>query len=398
MPILVVAIVAMLIQQTVATTAKLALPAVFPAAAEELGFNPEFVLVLTSANAAFGILVMAGCGGAIRRWGALRVSQVGCVLMAAGMTAAAVLAQPWLALGPLILAVMLNSSGSTVATPASSQILQRYAPAKWAPLVFSIKQTGVPAGLAIGGFVLAPLAVAYGWRVALLALAVVCLIIGAALQPVRAEFDKDREPHARPSWTDFPNTIREVLASHELRLLAGASFCFVGMQSVYMAFTITYFTDAMGYGLKEAGFLFGMATAIAIPARIFWGWVGSTLVKPRMLLAFLAVLMAGSTAWMGWFNETWTSMEVLGVSGLVSLTVLSWHGILLSEAARLAPPGNAGRMTGGVLAFGSLGQIIFPQIFALGLLLSGYLVAYIIIAVPALFVAQAMLRPNRAAG
>ena len=69
MPILIVAIAAMLIQQTVATTAKLALPAVFPAAAKELGFNPEFVLMLTSANAAFGILVIAGCGGAIRRWG-----------------------------------------------------------------------------------------------------------------------------------------------------------------------------------------------------------------------------------------------------------------------------------------------------------------------------------------
>ena len=67
MPILIVAIAAMLIQQTVATTAKLALPAVFPAAAKELGFNPEFVLMLTSANAAFGILVIAGCGGAIRQ-------------------------------------------------------------------------------------------------------------------------------------------------------------------------------------------------------------------------------------------------------------------------------------------------------------------------------------------
>ena len=53
-------------------------------------------------------------------------------------------------------------------------------------------------------------------------------------------------------------------------------------------------------------------------------------------------------------------------------------------------------MTGGVLAFGSLGQIIFPQVFALGILLDGYLIAYLIIAVPALFVAMAMLRPYRA--
>lgn len=395
MPILIVAIAAMLIQQTVATTAKLGLPAIFPAASEELGFDPEFVLVLTAANAAVGILVMAGCGGAIRRWGALRVSQVGCVLMAAGMAAAAILAQPWLALGPLLLAVLLNSSGSTVATPASSQILQRYAPPKWAPLVFSIKQTGVPMGLAISGLVLAPLAHDQGWRFALLALAVVCLLIGAGLQPVRKEFDQDRDPHAKPSWTDFPNTIREVLASTELRLLAGAAFVFVGIQAVFMAFTITYFTE-LGYKLDDAGVLFGIAVGIAVPARIFWGWLGSTYVKPRHLLAFLAVLMAGAIIWMGWFDKTWSWWELLGVSGFVSLTVLSWHGILLSEAARLAPAGHAGRLTGGVLAFGSAGQIIFPLIFGIGLRLDGHLVAYIVIAIPALFVAQAMLRPNRA--
>lgn len=397
MPLLVLAITAMLIQQTVATTTKLSLPAMFPAVAADLGFDPAYVLLYTGVNAAFAILAMAGCGGAIRRWGALRVSQIGCGLMAVGLTAAALLAQPWLVLPPLAIAVMLISFGSTVATPASSQILAKYSPPKWAPLVFSIKQTGVPAGLAISGFVLAPLAVVYGWRVGLLALAAVCVVIGVALQPLREEFDRERDPTARPRWSDFPDTIRDVLAARELRRMGAAAFCFVGMQSIFMNFTITYLHTAHGLGLEAAGALFGAATLLAIPARIFWGWIGSTLVSPRVLLASLAVMMAISTAAMGAFDASWTKAAIFAVAAVVSLTVLSWHGVLISEAARLAPAGEAGRMTGGVLAFGSAGQIVYPQLFALGLAAGGYLTAYVVIAIPAALIAAVLFRPERAA-
>ena len=54
-------------------------------------------------------------------------------------------------------------------------------------------------------------------------------------------------------------------------------------------------------------------------------------------------------------------------------------------------------MTGGVLAFGSAGQIVYPQIFALGLATGGYLTAYIAIAVPAALIATVLFRPERAA-
>ena len=211
MSLLLIALAAMLVQQTVATAAKVALPALFPAAAAELGFDSQLVLLYTWFYAVCAVAVMVGCGGVIRRWGALRTSQVGCLLMAAGLLAAAWLATPWTVLPAMALAALLGSVGSTVATPASSQILARYAPAKWAPLVFSIKQAGVPAGVAIAGFALAPLAVAFGWRWAAAALAVVCVLIGVLLQPLRAEFDRDRDPRVVPRIGDFAASVRDVL-------------------------------------------------------------------------------------------------------------------------------------------------------------------------------------------
>ena len=153
MHLLILAIVAMLVQQTVATTAKVGLPALFPALADELLFNAELVLVYTWFFALVSLVFMACCGGIIQRYGALRTSQLGCISMALGLILAAFTNQALLLIPIFAITVLLISSGTTVATPASSQILAEYAPRKWAPLVFSIKQTGVPAGVVISGLV-----------------------------------------------------------------------------------------------------------------------------------------------------------------------------------------------------------------------------------------------------
>ena len=63
MPILFVAITAMLIQQTVATTAKVGIPSLIPAVARELHFDSELVLLYTAFYAFISLLCMAGCGG-----------------------------------------------------------------------------------------------------------------------------------------------------------------------------------------------------------------------------------------------------------------------------------------------------------------------------------------------
>ena len=383
MTILLLAIIAMLLLQTVATAAKVGLPALFPAIAQELVFESEYVLVYTWFYAAISLAVMTGCGGVIRRFGALRTSQIGCILMATGLAVSALCANMWLVIPALTVSAVFISIGSTVATPASSQILANYSPAKWAPLIFSIKQTGTPAGVALSGLILAPIAVAFGWRGAILGLALLCIGIAILLQPVREEFDRDRDPKARPYWRDFITNVRDVLGQLERRVMAMAAFCFVGMQSIYTNFTITYLYEDLNYTLEEAGQVLGLATLLAIPARIFWGWVGSALIQPRALLAALAAIMAFSTALMGGFDPHWSHAGILAVNCGISLSVLSWHGVLSSEAARLAPAGEAGRITGGILAFGSAGQIVFPIVFGLGFWIGGYGMAFIAIAFPA---------------
>jgi nitrate/nitrite transporter NarK len=75
---------------------------------------------------------------------------------------------------------------------------------------------------------------------------------------------------------------------------------------------------------------------------------------------------------------------------------MSWHGILLSEAARLAPTGRAGAVTGGVLSFGQMGAFLCPSVFSLLLRMTGgYAAGWAVCAIPAILVGMDLLRQTK---
>src|SRR5271163_2928213 len=78
--------------------------------------------------------------------------------------------------------------------PAGSRILAATAPKQHRTLIFSIKQAGAPAGGALAGLILAPIAARFGWHVALLASMAIGLTAAAAITPLRRRLDIEREP------------------------------------------------------------------------------------------------------------------------------------------------------------------------------------------------------------
>ena len=112
-------------------------------------------------------------------------------------------------------------------------------------------------------------------------------------------------------------------------------------------------------------------------------------------MAGLALGMAGSIVLTGLFTAAWPMAGMALVGAVLSATAMSWHGILLSETARLAPPGSVGAVTGGVLSFGQIGALLGPSAFALLLRLTGgYGIGWALCAVPALWVGVSFLRPH----
>lgn len=394
---LALATAAMFAQQALAAFSKTIVPVIAPAMAAGLSVDPAMTGVWVAIAAFAGIPTTLGAGGLIRRYGALRLSSLATALMAAGLALGA------LPLGAGIMALLVQAlsafvvgAASTVSTPASSHLLARLSPPRRAPLVFSIKQTGVPAGLALAGALGPWVTGAWDWRGALWVSALLCLALAVALEPARGRFDADRDPAARIGLADVRATVSGVLRHAGLRRLAFTCFIFVGLQITVQSFLVVHMVTGLGYSLSEAGFVFGLATLVAIPARIFWGWLGGLVAADALLGWFglgmflaccaLAALPVGA--------PTWTT---LAAAIAASATALSWHGVLLAEIARLSPHGQVGAMTGGVLSFAGLGQMALPALFGAGVAAGlPFAAAWPLIAAPALGVAVLIRRPHRA--
>ena len=326
------------------------------------------------------LAVQIGCGSFIIRFGPLRVSQISLFLTGIGLA----LAAPGFMFLLFLSAAAIGASASS--TPASSHLLGRYSPSKYAPLVFSIKQTAVPFGLLSAGLLGPLLTEIYGWRIALMLISGICVIFTLVLEILRSEFDNDRDESKKFHLSDLRVTIESVLTQQSLRTLEFGCFAFVGLQTTFVAFFVIYLTE-IGYSLLEAGAIFSVATAVAIPGRIFWGWLSSRFIQPKAMLGILALLMFLAVGMTSLIDFTWSNWQVMFVAVLVSISVFSWHGVTLAEAAKLAPSQMRGTVTGGVLSFGQFGGLVLPLLYSLILSFTGsYQLGFIVCSVPALLV------------
>ncbi|MBR0657838.1 MFS transporter [Neoroseomonas oryzicola] len=388
--LLLIVLGAMFLQQTFATLGRSLPPIIAPAILDDLAIDPAWLGIYVGAAALSALLFQLGCGSFILRYGAMRMSQVALVLLGIGMAVATT--------GPLVLflvSAVIGGGAAAMSTPASSHLLGRYSPPRQAPLVFSIKQTAVPAGLLVAGILGPWLTGLTGWRGTLLIAGLSCLVFAVMLEPLRTEFDSDRVPDQAFRLSDFHRTIASVVGTGDLRRLAFACFAFNGLQTVFTSYFVVALTE-LGHGLAAAGFVFSAAMVIAVPGRIFWGWLGSGRVDPAVVMCWLALGMAGGAAAMALLGPHWPLLLIGLVATVLSATVMSWHGVLLAEAARLAAPGQRGAATGGVLSFGQLGGLILPLVYSGVLLATGsYGLGFTACGLPALVVGIALLRAPR---
>lgn len=385
--LMLLALGAMSVQQTFATIGR-GLPAVIaPAVVADLGIDASLLGVYVALAAVGSLVFQLGCGSFILRHGALRVSQVALALVAAGLAVSAA--------GPLLLwaiAAVIGGGGSAMSTPASSHLLARYTEPRLMPLVFALKQTAVPVALLLAGLLGPFLTGLLGWRGAMLVIAGACFAFVALLQAGRREFDSDRSPGYPVKLGDFATTIVAVTKGRPLRTLSFACFGFNGLQTVFTSYFVITLTS-LGYSLEAAGAMYSLAMVVAVPGRIFWGWLAGAHVAPRVLMAGLSLGMAAGAAALGMIGAEWPVWLTAAVAVALSATVMSWHGVVLSECVRLAPPGMPGAATGGVLSFGQLGGLLLPLVYALCLRLSGDPgIGFLVCGLPGLLVGVMLLR------
>jgi MFS family permease len=362
-----------LLIQAMSALALMAVPVLVPVA-------PGMPRLSTAGIGLFVLLAYLGAvigslsaGPLVERLGAVRTSQIGLLLSALGLALAAVIPA---ALFPNVMfpAALLVGLGYGPITPASSHILIRTTPAQRLNLVFSIKQTGVPLGVALSGFCVPPLALANGWAVTLAVLALACIAVAGGAQAIQRGLDAQTASAIPASWTarrlwaSFLEPLAVIWQHPGLRTLAAVSFVLSGMQIAFTSYLVTFLTQELALTALVAGSLLGLSQTGGVIGRVVWGYLSDRLVHPLHMLALVCTGVAAAalaTSSLAVLDYVPPPLVLAALMFFFGASVSGWNGVYLAEVARQAPPGAAGKATSGTLAVTFMGVIVGTPLFGL---------------------------------
>jgi nitrate/nitrite transporter NarK len=262
-------------------------------------------------------------------------------------------------------------------TPASSHILIRNSPPHVISTIFSLKQSGVPLGGAMAGAIVPPIVLFAGWKTAALVVGAFCVFTAILVQPTRARLDGDRQPDRPITFNSAIKPLKMLFSQRSIMQLAIASFFFSGMQLCLIGYLVTYLSKTFGMALITAGLALSTAQTAGIIGRVVWGAVADRFLHPRQLLGLLGITMSLGAIGTGLFTPAWPYVAVLLMSALFGATAIGWNGVILAEVARLAPEGQTGMITGGLMFFSFFGAVLGPPLFgALVSMTDSYAVGY----------------------
>jgi MFS family permease len=355
----IVSLVITLAIQVLASMAVLTIPVLAPEAAATTGVPAALVGVFMALVYAAAMLSSLASGNLVTRYGAIRVSQA-CLLLCGGGLASAAGGSMW----SMAASAVLIGLGYGPVTPASSHILARTTPAHRMGFMFSLKQTGVPVGGALAGLAVPGLVVIWHWQGAALAVCAACMVMAVIAQVVRHDFDSDRNPRRRVSLSGVLRPLGLVFSHPDIRNLALCTAFLSAMQLCLTTYLVTYLINDYGVPLVTAGFVLSLAQAGGIGGRLLWGHIADRWLSPNLVLSLLAFAMAAASLVTSLFDPGWPLVVVALVSMLFGATAIGWNGICLAQVAHLAPPGQAGVLTGGTLFFTYFGVVLGPPAFA----------------------------------
>ena len=362
-----------------------------PVIAGEIGIGAQHVGWLVSLAYLAAMLSGLAGGWTAQRFGSVRASQ-GALLASAGGMAMMAAGHPL----SLLAGAVVMGVGYGLPNPTAAEILSRHAPTHRRGLFFSIKQTGVPLGVAVTGMLIPALLVVLNWSQAVLALAAAMAVTALMIGPTRRRLESDparagaagdspdkgaapATAAAEPVSVPRPGVLRarlieplrEVIASPPTRRLAITSLVFAFTQVSFLTFLVSLLKLEHRFTLALAASLLAASQAASVVARIGWGHVADRWVDPTRLLGLLGLTMGACIALLGLAPADTPVLAMLAITLACAATAVSWNGVFFADLVRLVPPERVARTTGATQFLTFMGGMTGSAAFAGLVSLSG---------------------------
>ncbi len=366
-PAWLIPVAAIFILQTTTSFLARFIPIISPALSEEFGWSGSSIGYLTAINNLGGLVVLIAGSALLRQIGGIRALQLSLFLGAGSM---AFFLHP--SLGVALVACFIMGMSNGAATPAGSEVLQRFSPPSKRNLVFSFKQAGVPLGGVIAGLAVPPLVLLAGWRTALLVSAILVIVATALTRRMSVGID---DPAERKKFT-FPRLISRralrTLSEPLMSLTKGVGLMkmsivgalFAVAQSCWFTFTVIYLVDGLGYSLGMAGMVFAVMQAGGVVGRLALGWLADYMHSATVTLSAAALISATTTLLLGLSSNTWPLWAIMLLAFIAGCSVASWNGVQIAEVARRSPPELISETASGSSILINISNMVVPTAFA----------------------------------
>jgi MFS family permease len=322
-----------------------------------IGYYPFFMYVSALAATFAAARFLHGVGPMKVALASVAVSALGLPLMLGGATSL------------LIVGALVIGAGYGPVVPTTSQVLSAGADARYANLIFSLKQTGAPLGGLLAGFLMPPMIIGLSLSTAVVTLVGVSLVVCFLLAFVAPFADRGvPQSKTRPR---FFEPILAVLRVPTLRRMVAASFTYSGMQLCLGAFLPVYLVEREGLSLSAAGWVFGVSQIGTMVGRLLYGWIADRMLSPLVVVVALGFAMALSSVGVALFTPSLPLGLMALVACLYGATAMGWNGVLYAEVARRAPTGQSGLMTSGAVSINFIGVLVGPLLFSATKALTG---------------------------
>jgi predicted MFS family arabinose efflux permease len=330
-------------------------PVIAPAIASGRGWNVQLValwLPLVYTAAFFGSFLVPKL---LPRLGGAGLALVSIALGATGLSFMLPQSAALAAVAPLALGLAQGG-----VTPATSQVVGPYATPRTAGFIMSLRQSAIPAGSMLAGFIMPIFASRWGCRslfgVSLASAGLVILLLPAL------QWLNDRHS-APPKPERALEAVTRVLAMPGMRQILFAILTYMMMAASLRSFFTVYLVRDLSFDLATAGLVYGTAQLAGIPGQIGCALVSDRWLSPRVVIAINGALATAAAVLMANCTRNWPLPAIIAVAVVLGFNSLGCIPVMLGEVTRCSPPGKVGALVSGAYLFVTGGIAIGPLLF-----------------------------------
>lgn len=253
----------------------------------------------------------------------------------------------------LLVGALAGAFSQASANPATNRLIAEVVPAGRRGVITGVKQSGVQAGIFLGGVTVPSLALALGWRVAYLIIAATPLVLAAAtLRLVPAQPRSESAAAGTSPRQPLPAAIWWLTGYGLLMGFSGS-----------VTYLVPLFTEeALGHGPVAGGFAAATIAFVAVPGRILWSRYAEradAFRRPLAAMALLSLMAAG----LFFASSEFAAWLLWPAAVLVAAGSSSWNSVGMLAVMAEAGIESTGRASGFVLLGFLTGLGTGPPIF-----------------------------------